>query len=478
MRILTLAILPLALTACAGTLAPPQNESRTASALPDQISKGESSSYAPVPLHIDDRMRVLDLDTGKEVPGHESSPSGVPVFSADGRRFVVVETNHSLPDICEPLDGGSACRPAAQVLDLVDVATWNRVTVPLEGKGWAGALALNADGSRLALDFGGHADRRILLADGNSGKIIAERAIELRPQTMFFQADGKTLAVYGQEPGDGVGIKLPPAPRVMLLDAESLQVVWEETLARVLSGSRCQERCDRPHEERLTELWQPAVIPSHDGNKLLIVHADSNQLTTVDLVAHAVDTARLERARSWIERILELGAGVAQAKGGTGGVSKLGVISADGSRLWVVNQKMFSVPSESHGFDTQYSVGELVSLNTENGEQLALQSMYNLPSSGNYVNGIQLTPDGKHVYVVRSEASGRWWTEVYDAVTLKPVAKLETWHLLAARDLEGQPILLAFVPNANPGRLAVVGPRTFKVTRTLDLSLAAGWVSQ
>ena len=420
-----------------------------------------------------DKYRLIDLTTGKDVPGFTLLNPSVVARSADGMRMAAIE---SRGESCESSGGGVACYPSASAFEIIDVHTWHAVSTTLESQGWASPLTFSPDASRVAFALNQDTSSNILLVDARTAQLVAQRALAFRPSLLNFAQDGKMLVIYGQPLSDKPGVTQPPPPRVALLDAATLEPQWEQALREIMSGSWCIETCQGQEGQQLSAYWNPAVIPSKDGRQLYIVHADAEKLTTVDLAARTIRTAAIQTARSWFDNFLALSATVAEAKGGANGVYKYAVLSPDGTQLYVIGSMMTAARSADNSFwDTTYRVSDLEVIDVQSGRKLAARVMTNREEISEYLQELNLTPDGPRILVVRSDPNNNWWTEVFDAPSLQPVARLEQWRVLVARRGDGQPILLAHRPNSN--QLAVIDPRTFAVVRSFSLESNPGWVT-
>ena len=393
--------------------------------------------------------------------------------SADGLLMAAIE---SRGESCESSGGGVACYPGASALKIIDVQTWRAVSNTLENGGWASPLTFSPDAALVAFVLNQNTSSNILLVDARPAQLIAQHALAFRPSLLNFAQDGKTLAVYGQPLSDKLGVTQPPPPRVAVLDAATLELQWEQALPEIMSGSWCIETCQGQEGQQLSAYWNPAVIPSKDGRQLYIVHADAEKLTTVDFAARAMRTTGIQTERSWFDNFLALSADVAKAKGGANGVYKYVVLSPDGTQLYVIGSVMTAARSADNSFlDTTYRVSDLEVIDIQSGRKLAARVMANREEVSEYLHELNLTPDGAHILVVRSDPNNNWWTEVFDAQSLQPVARLEQWRVLVARRADGRPILLAHRPNSH--ELAVIDPRTFAVVRSFSLETNPGWVT-
>jgi len=226
------------------------------------------------------------------------------------------------------------------------------------------------------------------------------------------------------------------------------------------------ENCDAPHGEQVFTYWRPAVVPSHDGRRLYIVHADEEMLTTVDFDARTVHSVEIRVARSWLEELLELTAGVAEAKGGENGAVKEAVLSPDGTRLYVIGQTVSSTRDARGNWQTTRTSLGLQAVDVESGHIMASLDIE--------AQAIKATLDG--AYLLLDDWDGRvWGTEVLDAKRLQRVAHLEGWAVVPARRTDGQPILLASNPYRE-SQLAVLDPRSFDVVHTWSVNGHAEWL--
>jgi hypothetical protein len=86
--------------------------------------------------------------------------------------------------------------------------------------------------------------------------------------------------------------------------------------------------------------WSPAVVFDPVRNRLHIVHADEDGLTTVDLQGRSAQSLEIRPALTWIEQLLSLTAGVAEAKYWPEGGYRSGVLLSDGRQIYTVGRTM------------------------------------------------------------------------------------------------------------------------------------------
>ncbi|MCL4294988.1 MAG: hypothetical protein KJ077_04645 [Anaerolineae bacterium] len=417
-------------------------------------------------------IHLFDPATGRDIPSRtlstisDNSLYNLPAaISSDGQRLAVVG---SRGQSCEPFAGGSSCRPSADELVLVNLPDWRKLKAALPGRGWIGPLAFSPQNSTLALSYELERNSTLMLFDTSTGQLIGQRLLEFRPSLIGYALDGLSLVIYGAPLGADPGIAKPGSPRLLLVDAATLEVQWKQPLEGILGGSWCEERCAAPYEERLFAYWSPAVVLSHDGRQLYLVHADEEKLTAVDLAARAVRSVEMQAARPWFEDLLALTAGVARAKGAGIGAFKTAVLSTDGTRLFVLGQTMEAAPTpEGHWQSSQTSLGLQV-IEVESGRKVA---SLDTPASG-----IRLTPDGTSL-LLDGWGEQDPWIEVLDAATLEKVTRLTGWEVVFSRQTDGQPIPLARQPGQATTGLAVLDPRSFNVIRSWSVEGHASWIA-
>jgi hypothetical protein len=350
---------------------------------------------------------------------------------------------------------------------MVDLPAWRAVTATLPAKGWVSPVTFSPDAGRVALGYQDEVSSTLMLFDTNTGHLVAQQALAFRPSLLKYMQDGTALVIYGQPLGAAPGMSKPDAPRLLLVDAATLDVQWEQPLADILSGDWCLENCDMPHGEQVFAYWRPAVVPSHDGLKLYIVHADEEMLTTVDFDARTLSTTEIQVARSWFEELLALTAGVAEAKGLENGASKEAVLSPDGTRLYTVGRTVNST-RDANG---EWQIAE---------DYLGLQAIdvnrgHILTSLDSEAKTIKTTLDGAYLFL--ADWDGRvWWTEVIDAKSLQRVTRLERWEVVPSRRMDGQPILMASNPYRS-SQLAVFDSHSFDVLYTWSVEGYAEWMT-
>lgn len=417
------------------------------------------------------KIRPVDATTGQDIPGYTPLAVGgtqmyelQTALSADGRMLAAIDSNGQ---VCESQAGGSACRARADALHLVDVETWQSVVVALSGEGWTWPLVFSPDHTRLALAVHNQESSQVLLFDTATGVQLGQQSIPFRPTLMTFTAGG-SLALAGAPEGENRGVTAPGPFAVQRLDGVSLAVQWDQTLPEIMSGSWCTAVCDGEHSERRVTAWQPGVVASPDGRFFYIVHADADQLTTVDLDDGSVHSAPIQARQSWPGRLLALTAGTVAAKSLGDGAHKSVVVSADGRHLYVVGERWF-VEEAAEGQPMQHR--EFLGLqvvDTTNGRLLE--------SKETPADRIRLTPDGTHLLLDGWTEEGRWM-EVWKTAGLEMVTRLEDREVTAVPLLDGGYALLAGSDNGHQLFFSLMPPPFFKCAPTWMADGPIVWVA-
>lgn len=417
-------------------------------------------------LNFDADLHLIDLTTGKDAPDFSLiRKSGIATFSDDGKTIALVENG---AELCRSKNGGMSCRLSAVNLRLLEPQTQHQTKMPFPSGGWVDAAPVfSHDGTKIAVSYQNGDTTTIMLVNVQTATLIKQRVVPYTPSLMNFTQDNQSLMLYAPAAMDGESTIPPSAPQLLLLDSTTLQNEWDQTLTDVVSGVWCVSKCDGSYETRVGQVWSPAVVLSRDGNRLYILHADADKLTTVDLTAHTVQTNNVETARGAFENFLAFFANTAYAKGEANGAYKSAVLSADGASLYAISQKIMN---------QTYSLGALQQIDLATGRVKSQYTITNNSKLDEYVNELNLTPDGSHLYITRSESSNHWETDFFDANTLQLTSTLDGWRTFRAHTRAGQQLLLAQIPNLSPIQLAIVDPATFQVSQPLILAAHEPWL--
>ncbi|HEX6383805.1 MAG TPA: hypothetical protein VF177_03965, partial [Anaerolineae bacterium] len=424
--------------------------------------------------------------TGEPVSGYTPITLG-PInptayaLSAGGQKLAVLESRGTN---CESYAGGTACRASADVLHLVDIPARREVTANLPGTDWVWLLAFSPDATRLALVQNERESSTVVVYDTDTGELVAQQVLDFRPSLIAYaqvrpeqsQSDELALAIYGQPLGSPPGMGQPGSPRVLLADATTLEILWDQPLENIVSGYWCLEKCEEPHGEQLFAEWNPAVIPSLDGQRLYIVHANTEWLTTVDFNTRSVSSVEIQAAQSWFERLLALTAGVAEAKGGVTGATKEGMFSPDGKQLYIVTTAMNSTRDANGNWNSLETNLDLQVVAVDNGRKI---TGHDVEVTGSWISAdiIQFTPDGAHI-LVGGWSDGQRWAQVLDAKSLEPVVHLMGWEVMLSQRMDGQPVILGSRHhNGRRVEFALLDSRSFDIADSWTISTNASWLA-
>jgi hypothetical protein len=372
-------------------------------------------------------LAPIDAMTGAPLPGHtplDLDRYALTAFAPDGRTLAAItyEDNNTLA-------GGR--------LTLVDLATWQPTSTVLtfDQAAW---LLFSPDGRRLLV---GAWDRQmnptalhLTLVDLAHLAVVANGSVPFLPRTVAFIPGGDGLMVYGGEQWEYATTSAARS-HVALLDAD-LQIEWQQTLDGVRDGIVWEAGADRPEETATS--YAPAVVAAPDRPLLYLVHADADRLTTVDFGAQRVATTTVGPQLSWVEWLLALTARPAYAKVGNG-ISKQAVLSPDGRYLYVAGTSYDSGEGEVQMVPQGLQVIEVAT-----GVEVA-----RLDSDAEW---LAVDPAGRRLFLQGwTRAPGRSgpaaWTEIVaieDAGRLAPLARLEGYHVVPGRRLDGRPVLAGY----------------------------------
>jgi hypothetical protein len=403
----------------------------------------------------------VDPADGQALPGYEPILLGengfVHAYSKDRKRLAIVSF---AGQSCDSFSGGSRCRGGDGELHLVELPDWQIASAVLPVEGFVEKLAFSSSNDRLALVASNREGYVLLLLDGLRGETIAQKSLDFPAELLAFTGDDNSLVVYGTPLNEPAGMAKPGAPRAALLDAVSLETLWEQEIPEVISGSWCLQNCAESHELLLFADYRPGIALSPDAQRLYLVHAEEDRLTTVDFAAQEVRTAAISAETSWFERLLALTAGVAHAKGGMEGAVKYAVLSVDGQVLYTTGMALHAEPDEQTGWRIEQESFPLQAVGVESGKLLASSKAYR---SGSH--GLRITPDG--AYLVLTGWEGELpWSEVLGVASLDPVAEIKGWELQVVQPPDGSLTWLGSYMGPSLTNLTVLDSETFKSTRT------------
>ena len=442
---------------------PVASDSAASSAKPEnacsQVPLGESSLIASWDRKLDQYNLIpTNPISGQPLCAYAPLPMGrnyFYAFSPDGKRLALVVSLRE-----DGRDGE---------LQLIDLQNWQAIPTSIKFDYWVNAMDFSPDGRALAVasaepltgKHGLPGGYRLAVVDLANQSIQAETLLAFVPRLVRFTTDGASLVVYGGTVTEGDLAN--EDPHLLLLDSTSLATDWEIRLAGLADGQIWRDASDNPDS---VIFWSPAIVFSPEKQAIYIVHADANQLTTVDLALRTTSTVQIQMATSWIERLLALTAGVAQAKGLNGGI-KSAVLSADGTRLYVVGES--GVTSQDSNGEWQFSreaLGLQV-IDATSGMEIARMETES--------TDLALSSDGNRLFL--RGWSDIAWTDVVDAGSLELAAHLAGRYLIPGRLLNGEAILLSNAQNGSSlTSLASLDPGSLEEIKDWGVRDYASWL--
>jgi hypothetical protein len=343
---------------------------------------------------------------------------------------------------------------------LIDLSTWKTQRFELDLDGWVSTMVFSPDGKRLAIAHG-ESTYKLTMINIEQGVILAQSQINVYITRMKFTETGDALMLYTPAINMMNGLSAD-APQVRLLDATDLSVRWSTELKDVRDGIF-------PTNENVTQtnLYEPgnAVYLSpglafaHNENVLYIVHADSEQLTTVDFGSQKVQTVEIQAKLSWFERLLSFGAGIAHAKIADG-TSKQAVVSPDGQFLYVVGINNSSSQDQRGNWEYNQTPLGLEIIQTSDGSRV---ERFETDTTE-----LSLSPDGRFLYL-RTWIDTAPWTEIFDTSNQQVITRREALYATPAVLLNGQFLLVStYVSSKEKYHMSVLQPS--------DLSVVSDWI--
>ena len=404
-------------------------------------------------------LRVQDAATGATMEGYAPIPL---------ERFAAVGPSNDLTQLALITYRNNDQLRDGQ-LKFLDLSTWQVLTTTLTFDEAYDTPLYSADDAHLLIVEQSQAayDSNLLhLVNVASGELLAEQRLDFYPRNIQFTPDDRAIMIYGTSGTTGA------QSHVLLLDATTLEIVWQAQIEGLLNGQVMKEGSTDWLDGFF---WQPAAAFALDQPMLYIVHADQERLTTVNFAAQSIDTQATTKPLSWIERLLMLTARPVYAKMANG-ITKQAMLSPDGTHLYVIgtDQHVEAVTDHENEF-VQTSLGltviDLASRQISAKVETKAQSITVDPEHGRIFLHGWATGD---ISSLLTE-----WTEVLDADTLTSLDFIENQSIAAARRLDGTPILLGTATLANgQTELAILDPVNFEAI-TLPIERQggyAGWV--
>jgi dipeptidyl aminopeptidase/acylaminoacyl peptidase len=374
-------------------------------------------------------------ESGKNVSGYEYSPNGDQLAVTSGTDL-----------FCSRSAGGSACWAGVETLHVIDLDSGDVKTIEMTPVAYVPALAYSPDGRKLAFARETRQGFEIGTWDiGDESSILTTR-IPFLPTLLEYSLSGEELIALGDHPGEDPGMTEPGPLTVAVLDADSLITLWQTTLD-IRHGSWCLEGCEDTHEQMRFANWTPAIVRLPETDRIAVVHADSDHLTTIDISQRLVETRPILDSLTWLDRLMAFGTVAAEAKGGSEGVYRQAAASPDGGLLYLIGREMHAW-LDADGMMQMSDTGlDLQVIDVATGTRLST-----LESEAAFVS---LSPDGAWI-LLRSWSPSGARTQVISSVERSAAEAVEDWDVVAGRSLEGTTILVATSSSSETVRVAQV----------------------
>lgn len=381
------------------------------------------------------------------LPGAEMSTFAL---SLDRQRLAVATGTLTF---CEPSMGGSACWAGTETISLLNLTTGEVHQTELDRRGRVSLMAFDPSGRRLAMAAQTLEGTRLLILDMDAARLDGEVTLPVVPSILGYTSDGASLVVFGADPGSEPGMAPPGPAQVLVLNAADLSTEWNQAIDGLMMGSWCLEACESGHDLVRMMAWSPAFTLQASADRLLILHAESERLTTVDLRNRLVQSAAIGPAKSWLDRLMAWGTVSAEAKGWAEGAMKQLAISPDGSKLYSVGRLLHTRTKPDGSIE---GWEEPLGLDVVDPATGVLQGHVETDAIA-----LRLSADGRWLVLERWDYRGPV-SQVVDTHSLEAGTSFEGWQILTVVSREGRSLLLATSQGPSTTRFALIDPATMQ----------------
>ena len=407
----------------------------------------------------------VDPLTGKALPGYEPISLGYSTFHAfspDHRTVAAV----SFPS--QAAYNGS--------LVLLDLATWTTRRFDLKLRGWVSSIVFSPDGKRLAIAHG-ESKHFVTIVEVETGTITAQRETDSAYiSRLKFTQSGTALMLYSPVIKNRFTENEMSAgpPQILLLDAEDLNPLWSAGLEGVRDGIFPRDENVTPeniHEPGQAFYLNPGLVFAPDRDALYLVHADSEQLTTVDFESQTVKTVEIQDKFTLFERLLSLTAGVAHAKVGDG-ITRQAAVSPDGQFLYVAGVNDSTFQGKQGNWQMEQTPLGLEIIETRDGSRVE-----HIETD---TTELSLSPDGRFLYLRNwgTRPKNLPWTEIFDTSTRQLVTRKENISAMPALLINGEYRLVStFSTGEYSHHMSILEPDGSSVLAEWTDSEAVWWLT-
>jgi hypothetical protein len=373
---------------------------------------------------------------------------GAFALSPDGQRLAIATGSLKY---CEPSGIGTACWDGSETVSLVDLTTGRADPIEMPRPSRISQLAFDSTGEHLAMVVHSQGSPNLMTVDVSLARIAGQSPLPIDPAFLAYATDSASLVLLGSNPGSEPGLSPPGPAQVLIVREADLSIVWTQVIDGMHMGSWCLDNCDSTQGPPRTAIWYPAYLLQPGSDRLLVLHAEANRLSAVDIGGRLIESMEISPAKTWVDRLMAWGTLDAEAKGWAEGAIKQAVISPDGSRLYDLGRLLHASTHQDGSMDGWEEPLGLDVVDPLDGVRLA-----HLDTDA---WGLGMSKDGRWLLLTSSQGDGLL-SEVLDAQSLEREAAFEDWQVLPVRSLEGQSLLLAYAQTESHTRFALIDPST------------------
>lgn len=375
-------------------------------------------------------MTPTDVTTGRPADGAMPIEAGTEMnyaFSPDGELLAIASKYRGCAGMCLRVWQAADLAPVAEIL----------LTETKSSDAWVSHLVFDAKGSRIALAYSDRTSRKIALVDlARPAEVSREVELAVEPRLAAFSADGQALMLVGnagdrQQPSPE---EIHAQPQAVLLDGQSLDVLWQQDLTGLKDGYYGTGDHSSP-EESFSYHAGMAADPAR--GRVYIAHADEDRLTTVDFAARAITSVEIREPQALVDRLvnflLSLGVRPVQAKAGNT-FYRNALLAPDGQTLYVVGEQLTLAAEKEFEWEYLYTPLGFEVWEIESGtRRLHLDSE---------VVEVRQGPDGL-ILLTGYAGSQPPYTELFDPASGQIVARLARTYAYPTLATNGQPVLVS-----------------------------------
>lgn len=377
-----------------------------------------------------------------------------PIALGEAPTYIFSPDKQSLAGVHKP--------PRSQyVLGFIDLKTWQMHTIDIGAKTWVSTIVYSPDGKQLAFTYSGELERgttgrnqpkdyQLVVVDVPARSVMAQVSLDFSARFLAYTADSQQLVAFGGELKPQNPEKFAPAQAAMFRSSD-LHQLWEHLLVDVVDGN--YEGMYSDNMPQLTS-WQAGVAFSPTDQKLYVVHANEDRLTTVDFANRSANTLTIQPVLSWIEQLLAWDAGIAEAKI-YNGTTKQATLSADGQKLYLIGHSQNTWLDDKEEWQFEETPLGLTVIEVATGKELA--------QLDTAAQRLQWSADRQYLYLHKwgfetNEAT----IELIDAGTLTRIAQSNMAPASQTWLTNGDTILLSHQEERNGFRFSILDPQTLE----------------